>query len=261
MEEIFKGFKVQFVMLILGLLLTSCSTTQNAVYFSDLDSLSTKQLRLPEFNEPIIKTDDIINVNIQTLAESVFSLNNETNQDNSGNLGPKSISISGFLVDKKGEIEMPMLGIIKLSGLTISQAKELIREKALRFYKEPTVQVRFANYKITVLGEVAKPSTYTVPNEKVTILDAISMAGDLTIFGKRNNVLLIRDNGATKDMVRLNLNSSQIISSPYFYLKQNDILYIEPTKAKVAANNAPRNQLISIGIAVATLLVTIATRL
>jgi polysaccharide export outer membrane protein len=121
--------------------------------------------------------------------------------------------------------------------------------------------VRFANYKITILGEVARPASYTMPNEKVTVFDAISLAGDLTIYGKRENVMLIRNaDGGKKDIVRLDLTSSDLISSPYFYLKQNDVLYVEPTKARVAVNNAPRNQMISIGISIVGVLLAIYSR-
>ncbi|MCD0486872.1 polysaccharide biosynthesis/export family protein [Pedobacter sp. MC2016-14] len=214
-----------------------------------------------EFKEPVIQTDDILSINIQTIDfASSSALNQAPVFSGGGATGAGTLPVSGFLVDKSGNVEMPMLGIIKLSGLTTTAAKELIRSKAAKYYKDPTVQVRFANYKITVLGEVVKPATYTVPNEKVTVLDAISMAGDLTIFGKRENVLLIRDNGNKKEMIRLDLTSSNLIGSPYFYLKQNDVLYVEPTKAKIAANNAPRNQMITIGISVVALLITIISR-
>ena len=261
MNKIYSQNYFFFVSLIIGIgFLSSCRTPVNAVYFSDLDSTKVRQLSAAEFKEPLIQTDDILSVTVQTIDEvSTAALNQKQTAETAAGVG--TAPITGFLVDKGGNIEMPMLGVVKLSGLTTTQAKEVIRNKAAKFYKEPTVQVRFANYKITVLGEVTKPASYTVPNEKVTVLDAISMAGDLTIYGKRENVMLIRDNGSKKEVVRLNLNSSSLISSPYFYLKQNDVLYVEPTRAKIAANNAPRTQIITIAIAFGTLLVTLLTRL
>lgn len=243
-------------------LFSSCGSTQNVTYFSDLDSTKVSQIPISEFKEPLIQTDDILSITVQTLDPSATSTMNQT----SGTSGLEKSSsseasaVSGFLVDKEGNVEIPILGIVKLAGLTTSQAKELIRTKASAYYKDPTIQVRFANYKITVLGEVAKPSTYTVPYEKVTVLDAISMAGDLTVFGKRENVLLMRDKGDKKEIVRLNLNSSSTIASPYYYLKQNDIIYVEASKAKASANNAPRVQLIGILLSIAALLVTLSTR-
>jgi polysaccharide export outer membrane protein len=251
----------------LTVLLSSCGTTQNVVYFSDLDSTKVKEVPIAEFKEPLIQTDDILSITIQTLDITATNTMNQTSAPGSGMGGSgkstpsESAVVTGFLVDKAGNVEIPILGVMKLAGLTTTEAKELIRKRASEFYKDPTIQVRFANYKITVLGEVTRPSTYTLPNEKVTILDAISLAGDLTIYGKRENVLLMRDNGDKKEVVRLNLNSSQTITSPYYYLKQNDVIYVEPSKAKVAANNAPRIQLTTIFISIATLLVTIAAQL
>src|SRR5690606_18429708 len=134
------------------------------------------------------------------------------------------------------------LGKVPVKGLTTYQARERIAVKAAEFYKEPTVEVRFANFKITVLGEVSRPATYTLPNEKVSVLDALGLAGDLTIYGKRENVLLVREHDGQKELVRLNLNDSGLFQSPYFYLRQNDVLYVEPGKAKAAANNAARTQ-------------------
>ena len=258
-----------FFLLIFGLtvLVSSCGTTQNVVYFSDLDSTKVKEVPIAAFKEPLIQTDDILSITIQTLDISASNTMSQTSASSSGsgtsekNSSPEAAAVSGFLVDKDGNVEIPILGVLKLAGLTTTQAKELIRKKASQYYKDPTIQVRFANYKITILGEVSRPSTYTMPNEKVTILDAISLAGDLTIYGKRENVLLMRDNGDKKEIVRLNLNSSNTISSPYYYLKQNDVVYVEPSKAKSAANNAPRIQLITILIALGTLIVTIAARL
>jgi len=237
-------------------LCSSCGSTKKTLYFSDLDSTRIKQIPAVEFTEPLIQTDDILSITVQTIDPSASVPVNQTAPSSMGNSAPNSAAVNGFLVDKNGNVEVPMLGIIKVSGLTTMEAKELVRARANKYYKNPTIQVRFANFKITVLGEVAKPASYIVPNEKVSVLDAISLAGDLTIYGKRQNIMLIRDYGTWKDVIRLDLGSSSLMSSPYFYLKQNDVLYVEPNKAKTAANNAPKNQLITIVLAVATLIVT-----
>lgn len=240
---------------------TSCKSTQNLTYFSNLDSLKISQLTTAEFKEPIIQNDDILTITVQTMGKNAFASTGASSSGESGSAAEVTASSSGFLVSKSGTIEMPMLGVIKLAGYTTTQAIDVVRAAASKYYKEPTVQVRFSNFKITILGEVARPASYTVPYEKVTILDAISMAGDFTVYGKRNNVLLMRQNGDKKEIARLNLNSSDVISSPYFYLKQNDVLIVEATKAKSEANNAPRNTLIGLGISIITLLVTISSRL
>ena len=170
-------------------------------------------------------------------------------------------SSSTYRVNNKGEIEIPLIGKIKAEGLTTSTLKDTIQLRINQFYKMPTVDVRYANFKVTVLGEVFKPGTYTVPNEKVTILDALGLSGDLTIFGKRENVLLIRDSSDKKVMVRMNLNSNNIISSPYYYLKQNDIVYVEPRNEKIAILDAVQTKYIGIASAVLSLLVILATRI
>jgi len=265
MNSIYKKNKSFGILMLFGaFLLSSCGSRQNVTYFSDLDSNNIKQVQMAKFKEPVIQTDDILSITVQTLDATSTTSMNQTSTGTSGSSSSPAeattTAVSGFLVDKEGNVEIPILGKVKVSGLTTSEAKEVVRTRASKYYKEPTVQLRFANYKITVLGEVTKPASYNLPYEKVTVLDAISMAGDLTIYGKRNNILLLRDNDGKKDVVRLDLNSSTILSSPYFYLQQNDVIYVEPSKAKAAANNAARNTLITIGVSVATLLVTILAR-
>jgi polysaccharide export outer membrane protein len=231
-----------------GLLFTttffaSCVSTKNVPYFQDI-SLAKKSAieNTASFTEPKIQNDDILSISIFTIDPINTAVVNQSTAISS----PGQAPISGYLVDKNGEVELSIIGKIKLAGLTTFEAKDLIRSKVSTFYKDPSVQVRFANFKVTLFGEVAKPATYTVPNEKVTILDAIALAGDLTIYGKRDNIMLIRDNNGKKEFARFNLSSSEIFSSPYFYLRQNDVIYIEPTKAKIAANNSARTQTITI---------------
>lgn len=245
-------FRFYLLYLFLTVLLSqACVVSKKSVYFNDLsDSVNVSSLVPASFREPVIQPDDILSITIQTIDPATTAAVNQVSAMPA--VGASSASptgqqvITGFLVDKDGNVAMPMLGNIKILGLTTYQARQVIQDIASKYFKEPTVQVRFANYKITVIGEVARPATYTVPNEKVTLLDAIGLAGDLTIYGKRENVLLIRDSGAQKEFVRFDLNSSETFKSPYFYLKQNDVIYVEPGKGKVAANNAARTQTLAI---------------
>lgn len=246
--------------------LSSCVVTKKSVYFNDLPLDSTAVVSLAEFNEPAIQADDILSINIQTLdPAATASVNQVSAMPAVGASSASSVGnqvISGFLVDKDGNVAIPMLGNIKLAGLTTYEARKLITEKASKYFNNPTVQVRFANFKITIIGEVARPATYTVPNEKVTLLDAIGLAGDLTIYGKRENVMLIRDNAnGEKEFIRFNLNSYDTFKSPYFYLQQNDVIYVEPGKGKVAANNAARTQTFTIIGTVLSVLIVALTRL
>lgn len=232
-----------------ALISSSCVVTKKSVYFTDIpDSTKLSVVQATEFIEPTIRPDDIMNITIQTIDPLSSAAINKVSESSSILSSSPSMPppVPGFLVDKNGYVSIPMLGSIKVEGLTTFAAKKVIQEKASSFFKDPTVQVRFANYKVTVIGEVAKPATYIVPNEKVTLLDAIGLAGDLTIYGKRENILLIRDNNGKKEFVRFNLNSTEIFKSPYFYLAQNDVIYVEPGKGKVAANNTARTQTIAI---------------
>jgi polysaccharide export outer membrane protein len=254
-----------------SLTLFSCSSTKNIKYFQDIpDSGLLKTIPVAAYTEPTIKVDDILTVIVETVdptATEVINIGNislastSTASSTGANQTNFQQPISGYLVDKNGNIEVPILGIIHVSDLTIAEAKEVVRSKASSFYKNPTVIVRNANFKITVAGEVARPSTYIFPNEKITILDALSSAGDLTIYGKRDNVLLLRQ-GKDGSMMeyRINLNKSNILNSPYYYLQQNDYIYVEPNKGKAAANDLSQTRNIAILSSVLSLIIIIATR-
>jgi polysaccharide export outer membrane protein len=246
--------------------LASCAGNKNVPYFQDISLANNSSIdKISSFIDPVIQSDDILAISIFTIDPTSSAVINQSTTGQA--LGASSASsigqqqISGYLVDKNGEVELAVIGKIKLSGLTTYQARDLIRDKVSNLFIKPSVQVRFANFKITVLGEVARPAAYTVPNEKVSILDAIGLAGDLTIYGKRENVLLIRDNKGKKEFARFSLTSSKLFESPYFYLQQNDVIYVEPNKARVAANNAARTQTITIISSALSLIIVVLSRL
>ncbi|GHE39030.1 polysaccharide export outer membrane protein [Sphingobacterium griseoflavum] len=258
--------RLTWLALIALFFMASCASVKNTVYFQDLPIDSVRVVKeAAAFTEPVIQADDILSVTIQTIDPTTAAVANQAvavqavGASSATSLGNQLIS--GFLVDRDGYIHMALIGKVDVKGLTTYQARERITSLATQYYKDPTVQVRFANYKITVLGEVARPATYTVPNEKVSILDALGMAGDLTIYGKRENVLLVREQNGAKELIRLNLNDSKLFQSPHFYLRQNDVLYVEPGKAKAAANNAARTQTFAIIGSVLSLLIVAVTRL
>ena len=158
-------------------------------------------------------------------------------------------TLQNYLVNNQGEIVFPVLGTLKVGGMTTQETSELIVGKLERYLKErPIVTVRLVNYKISVIGEVSRPGVYTVNNEQVNVFEAVAMAGDLTIYGKRDNVRIIRTVDGKQKLITINLNDENIIYSPDFYLRQNDILYVEPNKAKKQSANigSSTNLLISI---------------
>lgn len=257
-----KGIRSIFVLLMV-LTFASCSSTKYVPYFQDINQKSAAINDVSSFNEPRIQADDILSIAIFTTDPNssllINQLAGQASIISALNQTPPQAT-NGILVDKDGNVDLPVLGKIKVEQLTTYQAKELILQKASVIYQKPSVQVRFSNFKITVLGEVSKPATYVIPNEKVSVLDALGLAGDLTIFGRRENVLLVRENGGKKEYARLDLNSSTLFSSPYFYLKQNDVLYVEPNKGKAASLNQARTQTIAIIGSALSVLVVIFTR-
>ncbi len=246
--------------------LQSCVSSKNVAYFRDIpDSIKVRSLQTSEYKEPVIQSDDILAVTIQTIDPQTSTPVNQpvsTPAVGYSTVSPVSAPlISGYLVDKAGTISIPMLGSVKVAGLTTSEARDTIRRQAEQYYVSPTVQVRFANFKITVIGEVVRPATYTIPNERVSVVDAIGYAGDLTIYGKRENILLIRDSLGSKQFVRLNLNSTDIFKSPYFYLRQNDVIYVEPNDAKIATTDAARTRTYAILGSALSVLIIVASRI
>lgn len=163
-----------------------------------------------------------------------------------------------YLIDSNGEIDFPVIGKIKLAGLTREKSIELLRNKLSPDYvKKPTINIIISNFRITITGDVRKPGTYTISNEKISILEAIGLAGDLNISGRRDNVLIIRDEGKDKVRYTINLLSNKTLSSPVFYLQQNDVIYVEHNKARI--QSAASNTNTSLFISVTGLIITIVS--
>jgi polysaccharide biosynthesis/export protein len=165
----------------------------------------------------------------------------------------------GYFVDNAGMIDFPVLGPLKVGDLTLDEAKALIYEGVRPYLRDATVNIRLLNFKVTVLGEVAMPGTKRLSNKRVTLLEALGMAGDLTPYANRERVLVMRESGDTRETAYLNLRTAEIFSSPYFYLQQNDVIYVEPTKSKVAVVQDPVVRWLGFGSATLSLVALIAT--
>jgi len=218
-----------------------------------------------------VHPDDVLNITIQTLDPSANSILNQGNLpvnsgavsgvDNNNNSTTQAV-VSGYLVSKGGYVHLPYIGDVLVKDLTTDEVKDLIVQKISVYFKDPVVNVRFTNFKITVLGEVRNPTTFLVPNENPTIFDAIGLAGDITLYGRRDNVMLVRSEpGGKKSIVRINLDSTAAIASPYFYLKPNDVLYVEPTADRVASTSEYRTRDIAIIASALSLMIVIVARL
>lgn len=170
-------------------------------------------------------------------------------------------TLQPYLVNAEGMIDFPVLGKLKLSGLTRSEVLQLFEDKISKYIKNPIINLRIINFKVSVQGEVTLPGTYNVQSERITLIEALSMAKDLTIYGKRDNILIIREVDGVKSYNRVDITKADFINSPFYYLAQNDVVYVEPNKTKIngAAVGANTNVLISISsllITVITLIVT-----
>jgi polysaccharide biosynthesis/export protein len=254
------------------LVLSSCASYRNIPYFKNVPDSgyvyrNGVQIPVTAYEEIKIQPNDILNITIQTVDPDMNNIMGSADvttatpaMPTGGKIDKSKEASIGYLVDRDGYIELPIAGKIKVGGLSTSQAKEAIREKALKYYKEPVVNVRIVNFKVTVLGEVTMPGTYLINGEKATVLDALGQAGDMSIFGKRTNVILARQENGKQKIVRFNLNSTDIFESPYFYLRQGDVLYVQPGKGKAAANDAAMIRTYTIISSTLSLLVIILTR-
>lgn len=260
--------------------MAACSSSKRMGYFQDVpDSLTNKAVAQAIYKSPTVQVDDILQVTVQTLDPGATMAINQPNSASWPLAGSSSAAgtpgsstgavaaapntgsaVSGFLVDHDGNIELPLVGKVQVKDKTTDEVRELVRQKAAQFYKDPVVNVRLANFRITVLGEVTRPSTYIMPSEKVTLLDALGMAGDMTIYGRRENVMVIREENGQKQFARFNLNNSNLFTSPFYYLKQGDVVYVEPNRQKVAATDVASVRRVTILTALATVLVVLLTR-
>ncbi len=258
-------FKLATLMVMVAMFY-SCGTTYLGVPYLQ-DSQEFTESDQVEMYDARIMPKDLLTITVNTTDAEVsipFNLTVPSQITAQSKTLTSQPTIQQYLVANDGSIDFPVLGTIFIGGMTKSEAEELLKGKLADQLKEvPIVNVRMTNYKIAVLGEVKAPGNFTITNEKVSVFEALARAGDLTIYGRRDNVKLIREDAkGTKKVVELNLNSSEIINSEYYYLQQNDILYITPTltRSKDADISTSKTIWISITstlVSVATLIVTI----
>ncbi|WP_233507712.1 polysaccharide biosynthesis/export family protein [Adhaeribacter pallidiroseus] len=242
----------------------SCKSSQDLVYLSNLKE-SEYSINIQNKVKPRIQPDDLLAITVSTLSPESNALFNSGVLQGAGKgviaSGEKN---EGYLVDDNGFINFPVVGKIQLAGFTKEEATEKLTTEINKFVRKPIVNVRFLDFKISVIGEVNRPATYTVPTEKINLLQAIALAGDLTAYGKRENIALIREKEGVRSVVRVNLNNKDILNSPNFYLQQNDVVYVEPGKSKAVQTSLSRNNLqfgLSIGLSLISVLTVLLTNL
>jgi len=212
--------------------MSSCYSRKKITYLYDLRDSMNYSSTITNASKPLIQNDDILMIKITTLDQSTNELfNSGTLQigEKGGSAG-SGLTQEGYLVDKNGQIMLPYIGKVSVAGKTKEEVKEIISKEISKYVKDPIVNISFNNFKYTVLGEVNAPGVKSVKGERINVFEAIAESGDMTMFAIRNKVMLLREANGKREMVRLDFQDSKILESPYFYLQQNDIIYVEPTK-------------------------------
>ena len=241
--------------------LASCTAYKSVPYLQNVDQVELE--KKPLYDAKIIPKD-LLTITVNTTdpeAAAPFNLTVQTVLNAQSKSTYSQPALMMYLVDNEGMIDFPVLGRLKVGDLTKTQAEEMIRQGLKPYLKEvPIVNVRMANYKISVLGEVAHPGTFSISNEKVNIFEALALAGDMTVWGVREDVKLIReDSNGERQVISLNMNDAEVINSDYYYLQQNDVVYVTPNKVK--ARNSDIGSATSLWFTAGSMLVSIASLL
>ena len=250
------------VFAVLCMTLGSCGSSKQIAYFQNADSLSYAASK--GLFDAKIMPKDLLTITVSTTdpkAATPFNLSVTNTLNATGYLSTGAGSLQTYLVDNDGFINFPVVGQLKVGGMTKRQCENYIRDKILPYMSKtenPIVTVKMASFKVTVAGEVKAPGVFNVDQEKISVIEALARAGDLTIYGKRGNVLLIREDATgEKSVHRLNLNDANLINSPYYYLQQNDYLYVEPNS--VQAKNSAIGSSTTIWISVVSILTSVTS--
>jgi polysaccharide export outer membrane protein len=258
-------------LLVLSFAFCSCGDTRHLTYMQG--KFDTTKLSQIQVNEPKIQVGDLLQIIVfsdnpaatalfnQALITSVSS-GTAASGSSQGGTGSTAGTVTtgspttpGYLVDEKGNIQFQGLGLLHVASLTKSQLKDTLDSRLIEFLKNPYYSIRFMNYRFTMLGEVSHPGIFSIPGEHISLLEAIGLAGDLTFYGRRDNVLIIRENNGTREWGRLDLTKPDIMASPYFYLQQNDVVIVEASKKKAVASDQVTTRNVSLA---ATIVSTLA---
>jgi polysaccharide export outer membrane protein len=213
------------ILVALTILTSACGSYKHIPYFQDLSHAAPSEQTVDNYVPFTIQPADILRINVSSRNEESSAIFNRANGDVNGYSAESQVV--GYLVDQKGEIHLPLIGNYKAAGLTTSQLREQLNEKLLVYFKDPVTNVRLVNVKVSVYGDVLHPNVYTLQNERTTITQALSMAGDLNITAMRN-IILIREQDGKRSYIPIDLTSKKIFESPYYYLKNNDEIYVQP---------------------------------
>ena len=228
----------------------SCTPYKSVPYFQDLKPDSVLKEKITNFSQLTVQPGDLLAMNVTSLnheADAVFNYNLERTNSGSTNSASNANenldkgeqnTVYGYLVDHEGNIHLPMVGAVKLAGLNTREIDSVLEGRLSEFLSKPIVNVRIQNFKISILGDVKEPGGYSIQNERITVIEALALAGDLNTTGIRKKVLLIREVDGNRLYINLNLASKGLFNSPYYYLKNNDVIYVQPNRDKVSSSDS-----------------------
>lgn len=243
---------INTTLFILVILLSSCINHKELVNFNEAKLPADTPVPVLNALQLRVEPDDLLRINVHSIdpvAAAPFNIERQSTGNTQG-IDFNSLELfSGYLVDREGYIDFPLLGRLMVKGMNLEEIKNLIHGKLKVYLKDPVVSARYLNFKITVLGEVSTPGIIRLTNSRVTLLDALGHAGDLTLYADRSDILLVREGEETRVFKHIDLRREDFFNDPYFYLKQNDVVYVKPIKAKTATVSDPGQRLISYGSA------------
>ena len=264
---LFKMMKNLIYYLILLLTMFSCKPKENMVYMEKEKAVAETEINQAVFYGTHIQSGDLLDIKVTAFDENAvrpFNLYSMNNSTSTGQVNGQTAQLApqGYLVDNEGFIYFPVLGKLYIKGMTLAQLRADLEKRLLAYLSDPLVSIKQLNFNITVLGEVKNPGQYTNPSDKITVLQALGLAGDMTDYGNRTNVKLIREIDGVSKTYTIDFTNKNITNSPYYYMQQNDVLYIEPDliKKKTANIDPNRNLAFQIGgiaLGVASILISL----
>ncbi|MTG98362.1 MULTISPECIES: polysaccharide biosynthesis/export family protein [Myroides] len=251
------SLNITVVIAVFTLLLTSCASREKIVYYQDADSVLMNNLQDTKF-QTRLQPDDLLMIIVSAEdveAAAPFNLINSMTSNPLNPAGTGQMQQQLYLIDNNGYVQFPVLGNIKLGGMTRKDALNYLSKEIGQYINNPIINLRIMNFKVTVQGEVNKPGVHSINSERLTLSEAIALSGDMTVYGKRENVLIIREIDGHRVPIRVDMTKSDFMNSPFYYLNQNDIVYVEPNKTRVNSSVVGPN--LSLGLSALSLLVTI----
>ena len=257
-------------LLLAGLSISSCVSNRDLINFQPRDPVAFSPQEIINRHELTVQSEDLLRITVSSLnpeAAAPFNEDQENGQriQNGGQIGTLALELtSGYFVDSDGYLDFPVLGPLQVRGLTLAEVKqEIVGRLADGYLKNPVVNIRFLNFKVTILGEVNAPGLVRLSNKRVTVLEALGLVGDLTAYANRTNILVMREVEGERTFARLDLQNEDIFSSPYYYLEQNDVIYVEPVAARAVTVADPVQRIVryvSASLSLISIVIALATR-